>query len=135
MTEQILRPDVVDVELETTHQAAERKGVSVSVLRGKFRRYAKEAPKPVKVFGRLKYFLPEEVDAFLAAVENRPSMRSRLEVAESEVYRITEALEEARRRKERWEEEARKATVDEKHFSSALRRAEEKVELERVRKS
>lgn len=152
MTEWI-RPEHKDQEnLETAQDFADRIGSSLTAVRGRFRNYADIAPEPVKIErGRLKFFLPEELDAFLEKADGSTrKARTPAEVAAAEVARLArtvaeteervqkrereakemqEALKGAERRKKESDAAAAKARSDLKRFQADLRHAEERVRL------
>lgn len=111
-------------ELETRSDFERRTGISAASLTGHFKRYADKMPKVVAVNGRLKYFLAEELDTFIAWVQQNSGTRSEADVKRAEIARVRMRIEETRERIRAHRDGLRKAEVDLRRYQRDLKNHE-----------
>lgn len=79
-------------ELETREDYEARTGTSVQSLSSMFTRYADRVPGIVKMFGKTKFFVAEELDDFAKWIEENAGTRSNADVRRSELARVRKAI-------------------------------------------
>lgn len=92
-----LRPEFQDREneLETRGDFEARTGISVESLSSMFTRYADRVPAVVKKFGKMKFFVPVELDEFVQWIRDNSGTRSEADVRRAELARVNNAIAEA----------------------------------------
>lgn len=122
-----LRPEAEgrESEMETREGFEKRTGITKATLSGHFTRYADKKPKPVAKKGKQKYYLPEELDAFIKWVEENSGTRSDADIARADIARLEERIEETEERKKTHQEGLRKAERDLSNFLRQIRRRRE----------
>lgn len=95
-----LRPEFQgrENELETREDYEARTGTSVQSLSSMFTRYADRAPLPVKIWGKLKFFVAAELDDFAEWIAENAGTRSEADVKRSELARVVKAIAGADKR-------------------------------------
>lgn len=119
-----LRPEFQgrEGELETRAEFEKRTGVTAQSLSSHFTRYANRVPKVVKKFGKQKYFVASELDAFIAWIKEHSGTRSEVEIKEAEIARLDVAIEEADERIAKHQAALEKAQKDKARFLRSRKR-------------
>jgi hypothetical protein len=110
-------------ELETRQDFEKRTGMSPTALSTRLSSYANWAPQPVVIRGKTKYFVPEELDQFIAKIEDS-GPRSMAELARANLARAKMQREEAQERAETHREHLQKAERDIKQAERDEREAQ-----------
>lgn len=129
--EKWLRPEFQgrEAELETRTDFEKRTGVTRESLSNRFTNYADRMPKVVKKFGKVKYFVADELDEFVAWINKNAGTRSDADIRRAEIVRLKNAIEECDERVEEHTRNREKAVEDRNRHKRNLRKAEEDLEF------